>query len=108
MPVYKYKTFEEAERALWNFHPNAAYFKQVAELWKFANQLCPITYPQGIFKYRSIEEANQQRDEWELAHAKRVQERMMLSIRKQKSLSGLLLKFDEDSKTSEVSETSEV
>jgi len=108
MSVYKYKTFEEAERALWNFHPNAAYFKQVAELWKFANQLCPITYPQGIFKYRSIEEANQQRDEWELAHAKRVQDRMMLSIRKQKSLSGLLLKFDEDSKTSEVSETSEV
>jgi len=107
MPVYKYKTLEEAERALWNFHPNEAYFNQVAELWKFANQLCPITYPKGIFKYRSIEEANQQRDEWELAHAKRVQERMMF-IRKQKSLSGSLLKFDEDSKTSEVLETSEV
>ncbi|MBI1930716.1 hypothetical protein HYR99_41530 [Candidatus Poribacteria bacterium] len=108
MPVYKYKTFEEAESALWNFHPNAAYFNQVAELWKFANQLCPITYPQGIFKYRSIEEANQQRDEWELAHAKRVQERIISSVRKQKSLSGSFHEFDEDSKTSEVSETSEV
>ena len=108
MPVYKYKTFEEAERALWNFHPNATYFNQVAELWRFANQLCPITYPKGIFKYLSIEEANQQRDEWELAHAKRVQERMISSLRKQESLRGSLLKFDEGDKTSEVSETSEV
>ncbi len=74
MPVYKYKTFEEAESALWNFHPDEAYFSQVAELWNFANKLCPITYPKGIFKYRSIEEANKQRDEWELAHAKKIQE----------------------------------
>jgi len=72
MPVYKYKTFEEAERALWNFHPDEAYFKRVAELWDFADKLCPIRCPQGVFKFRSIEEANEQRDEWELAHAKKL------------------------------------
>ena len=72
MPVYKYKTFEEAERALWNFHPDESYFKRVAEFWDFADKLCPIRYPQGIFKFRRIEEANQQRDEWELAHAKKL------------------------------------
>lgn len=70
MPVYKYKTFEEAERALWNFFPDEAYFKRVAELWDFADKLCPIRYPQGVFKYKSIEEAYSQRTEWELAHAK--------------------------------------
>ena len=74
MPVYKYKTFEEAERALWNFNLDEAYFSRVAELWEFANTLCPITYPKGIFKYRSIEEANRQRYEWELTHAKRIQQ----------------------------------
>jgi len=73
MPVYKYKTFEDAERDLWNFHPDEEYFRKVAELWEFANKLCPITYPKGIFKYRSIEEANKQRDEWELEHAKKIQ-----------------------------------
>jgi len=73
MPVYKYKTFEEAESALWNFHPDEAYFNKVAELWNFANKLSPITYPRGIFKYRSIEEANRQRYEWEFAYAKEVQ-----------------------------------
>lgn len=70
MPVYKYKTFEEAERALWNFHPDEAYFKQVSDLWEFANTLNPIRYPRGIFKFKNIEEANKHRDDIELAHAK--------------------------------------
>ncbi len=72
MPVFKFKSFEEAERALWNFHPDEIYFNKVAELWNFANKICPISYPAGIFKYRSIEESNKQRNEWELVHAKKV------------------------------------
>jgi hypothetical protein len=73
MPVYKYRTFEEAERALWNYKPDEAYFKRVAELWAFADQLNPIVYPKGIFKFQNLEEANRQRYELELAHAKKVQ-----------------------------------
>ena len=73
MPAYKYKTFEEAESALWNFRPDEAYFSRVTELWNFANKLCPITYSKGIFKYRNIEEANKQRNEWELDYAKQIQ-----------------------------------
>lgn len=73
MPVYKYRTFEEAERALWNFSPDEAYFKRVAELWAFADQLNSIIYPKGIFKFQNLEEANRQRYELELAHAKNVQ-----------------------------------
>lgn len=70
MPVYKYRTFEEAERALWNFKPDEAYFKRVAELWEFADQPNSIIYPNGIFKFQNIEEANKHRDEVELEHAK--------------------------------------
>jgi hypothetical protein len=69
MPVQKFKTFEEAEKALWNFHPDEAYYARVAELWDFANKLNPISYPKGIFKFRTIEEANKHREEWELAYA---------------------------------------
>jgi hypothetical protein len=82
MPVYKYKTFEDAERALWNFFPDEAYYDRVAELWEFANQLSPITYPRGIFKFRTIEDANQQRDAWELAHARIVQANRFSATRK--------------------------
>ena len=72
MPIYKYKTYEEAERALWNFHPDEAYFRKVAELWDFADKLSPITYPKGVFKYRNIEEANKHREALELSYAKKI------------------------------------
>jgi hypothetical protein len=73
MPVDKFKNFEDAEKALWNFNPDGAYFKRVAELWAFADQLNPIVYPKGIFKFKNLEEANRQRYELALAHAKKVQ-----------------------------------
>jgi len=72
MPVYKYKTFEEAEKALWNFNPDEQYFERVAELWEFADELCPISYPKGIFKFKTIEEANKHRQEIEIAFAKKL------------------------------------
>jgi len=69
MPISKYKTSEQAETALWNFHPDATYYKKIAELWEFANQLNPVRCPQGVFKFRTIEEANADREAWELAEA---------------------------------------
>lgn len=72
MPIYKYKTFEEAEKALWNFNPDEQYYDRVAELWDFANELSSLSYPKGIFKFKSIEEANKHREEIEIAHAKRL------------------------------------
>ncbi len=71
MPVQKFKTFEEAEKALWTFSPDDAYFARVAELWDFANKLNPVSYPKGIFKFRTIEEANKHREEVELAHIRK-------------------------------------
>jgi hypothetical protein len=70
MPVYKYKTFEEAEQALWNFHSDERHFERVKQLWNFAKTVCPIRYPRGIFKFKTIEEANAHREAVELAHAK--------------------------------------
>jgi hypothetical protein len=71
MPVQKFKTFEEAEKSLWNLKPDDAYVARVAELWEFANKLNPISYPKGVFKFKTIEEANKHREEVELAHARK-------------------------------------
>lgn len=79
MPVYKYKTFEEAERALWNFSPNGEYYHRVSELWNFANQLNPIVYPSGVFKFKTLEDANRHRENIEIEHAKEVQVRKKAS-----------------------------
>jgi len=69
MSLQKYKSFSEAEQALWCFKPDEKYFKQIKELFKLANRLCPPNFPRGVFKYRTIEEANKDKEEWILQNA---------------------------------------
>ncbi len=72
MPICKYKSFEEADKVHWNLNPDENYYQRIAELWEFANKLSSIEYPKGIFKFKTIEEANQHRDNIEIAHAKQL------------------------------------
>jgi hypothetical protein len=72
MPVFKYKTFMEARKALWNLRPDENYYKELEQLWETADRLCPIRYPSGVFKYRDISKANKQKQEWDIAHGKRM------------------------------------
>jgi len=69
MAVYKYKTFEDAEQALWNFNPDESFYRKIHELFIFAAKLNPVNYPPGVYKYKTIEEAQKQRLEWELQNA---------------------------------------
>jgi hypothetical protein len=72
MPIYKYKPFEDAQKALWNLNPDKSYYKRIAELWEFANKLNPIRYPKGLYKFINIKQANRHRETIELEHAKKL------------------------------------
>jgi hypothetical protein len=69
MPIYKYKTFEEADQALWNFNPGSDFFREIDELFSMAEKLNPINCQKGLWKFRTIEDARQQRLETELQNA---------------------------------------
>ena len=61
MPLYKFKSFEEAEQALWNFKPDPEYYRQVSQLFDLAFRLAPPRNTPGILKYKSINEAGRDR-----------------------------------------------
>lgn len=57
--VKKFKSFEDAERDLWNFSPNSLYYKRIAGFYRLASKLYYFSYIPGIYKYKSLKEANE-------------------------------------------------
>jgi len=64
MPVTKFRTFDDAERALWLTCGDPALPRRIRALWS-RRVPAPLPGPRGVLKYRSIEEANADRDRWE-------------------------------------------
>ncbi|MBI3757605.1 MAG: hypothetical protein HY267_06480 [Deltaproteobacteria bacterium] len=78
MPVQKFRNLDAARRALWRPSHAADLVLHIKSLWAFSTRLTPRQIPRGIRKFRSIQEANLEREQW-VAH--RVQ-----TLLKQRSL----------------------
>ena len=72
MPVQKFKSFQEAEEALWVMKPDEDYYKKVANHWEFVKKFRPAEIPKGVFKFKSIKKANKHRDQIDLDIAKKI------------------------------------
>ncbi len=64
MPVYKFRTFEEARQALWHDGLDQRYLERLAKLWAFSARLKQPAFPPGVYKYRDIADAARARDRW--------------------------------------------
>ena len=64
MPVQRFRNFDDARRDLWLAPGDPKLWARIRSLWEFSGRLAPCTIPQGVRKFRSIEEANQDRDLW--------------------------------------------
>lgn len=56
MPVKKYRTLAEAEEAAWRPR-GPALWRAIGKLWRFSAQLTLSSFPPGVHKHRSIEDA---------------------------------------------------
>jgi len=59
--VKKFKSFEEADRDLWNFSPDSYYYKRIAGFYRLASKLSHCSNVPGVYKYKSLKEANENR-----------------------------------------------
>ena len=65
MPVYRFHIFEELEESdkkgegiKWRFSPDARYWRKALVF------IPPSSFPKGVFRFRSFDEAN----DWEFKH----------------------------------------
>lgn len=68
MPVRKFRNLQAMEDALWREPGDPALWAAIAGVWEFAERTCPKSFPSGVYKHRSIEDAQQLRDKWEEAN----------------------------------------
>jgi len=76
MPVRKFRSIAEMDKAqneLW-CEPGEECFRRIARLWKRSAQINPRKFPKGVFKYRSIEEAQADRERLLTEHVRQLQE----------------------------------
>ena len=78
MPIRRFRDVSEMEDTLWHARTDPALPGAIARVWDFAARVCPLQFPRGVHKYRTIEDANADRERWEDANFQRFQERRRL------------------------------
>ena len=70
MPVYKYRSIEQMPDTPWRTPGDPGLYRALAGLSEMSRRLHQRRFPAGVYRHRSIEEMNAQRDEWDADHAR--------------------------------------
>jgi hypothetical protein len=62
MPVQKFRSVEEMPPVPWCSSLDERCLRRIAKLWSRSFALSAMVYPRGVFKFKSIEEAQQARE----------------------------------------------
>lgn len=65
MPVRKVRDLQEMEDALWHEPGTPELWRAIRLVWSFAARTCPQRFPPGVYKHRSLGEAQRLREVWE-------------------------------------------
>ncbi len=75
MGVKKFRDVSEMKGT--RFKPGSAeLFAAWRHVWTLSDRICPLSFPPGVYKHRSIEEAEKLRRQWERANFLAHRERM--------------------------------
>lgn len=76
MPVRKFRDVSEMEGNTWREPGDPELFRVMRDLWEFSDRVLRPQFPPGVYKHRSIEEAEAQRLQWEKANFRAHRERL--------------------------------
>ena len=62
MPVQRFRHLDDARRALWTSADDASLPGRLRQLWCFSARLVGSSPPRGVRRFRTIEEANAERE----------------------------------------------
>ena len=67
MPIKKYRDVSEMEEIA--HEPGSPrLYEVIRHVWGLSDRICPLKFPSGVFKHRSIEDAEALRERWEDAN----------------------------------------
>jgi hypothetical protein len=75
MPVWRFRSLEDARRAQWVDPRDPSLPDRIRSLFALARRLAPPCHPRGLLKFTSIEEANAERLARERRRAREIREK---------------------------------
>lgn len=75
MPVRKFRSVEAMNCDLWLPPGDPRLWRAIVGVWELAARMAPTRLPPGVYKHRTIEEANRQRDEFDAMAVQQARER---------------------------------
>jgi hypothetical protein len=68
MPVRRFRDLDEMKSESWREPGDPRLWQAIEAVWKFAAATCPLRFPPGVYRHRTIEEMQRQREIWEEAN----------------------------------------
>ena len=68
MPVRRYRSVEDMEGNTWHDRNDPRLFRAIRTTWDFAQKVTRPRFPPGVYKHRTVEEAEELRMAWEHAN----------------------------------------
>jgi hypothetical protein len=78
VPVRRFRSVEamkDMKDSVWREPGDPGLWRAIERVWRFAAETCPLRFPPGVYRHRSIEEAKQQRERWDEANFRALWER---------------------------------
>jgi hypothetical protein len=65
MPVRKFRHVAEMERGVWYDRGDPRRFEAIRAAWELARRTLKPEFPPGVYRFRSVEDAEEHREQWE-------------------------------------------